>query len=329
MKMANKPLEKVQKIVVFFDFCSSTTILEDLLRSESEKCWRDLLIEFKNFLREKRNNNNFDIYKFTGDGWILIFNSDYDSLKLFGLLKSLCVKYEKLFKKKIKPVLSVDVGSTGITFGIDKGTLVQLIMNGKKEYIGRPLNVAARLQIAIRDKDPQPQGKVLMSRSAYAAMQKALKKKYKMKAYKKVIVTDFTSHVTDINNIPGLQNKYYKTIRKDLADNIAESIEGSAFDKVVRISEKIDPKDIEAIKKLPADVVLMGNIKEMKAPMVGEGKYAALAAIQVEYKLIDIKTGEEVLKVIHRSTTDKQKVAEGQITVLFPLLNKAKDMPQN
>ncbi len=153
--------------------------------------------------------------------------------------------------------------------------------------------------------------------------------KINIKAYKKVIVTDFTSHVTDINNIPGLQNKYYKTIRKDLADNIAESIEGSAFDKVVRIYEKIDAKDIEAIKKLSADAVLMGNIKEMVAPSVGEGKYAALAAIQVEYKLIDIKTGEEVLKAIHRSTTDKQKVAEGQITVLFPLLNKAKDMPQN
>ena len=153
--------------------------------------------------------------------------------------------------------------------------------------------------------------------------------KINMKAYKKVIVTDFTSHVTDINSIPGLQNKYYKTIRKDLADNIAESVEGSAFDKVVRISEKIDTKDIEAIKKLSADAVLMGNIKEMVAPSVGEGKYAALAAIQVEYKLIDIKTGEEVLKAIHRSTTDKQKVAEGQITVLFPLLNKAKDMPQN
>lgn len=153
--------------------------------------------------------------------------------------------------------------------------------------------------------------------------------KINMKAYKKVLVTDFTSHVTDINSIPGLQNKYYKTIRKDLADNIAESVEGSAFDKVVRISEKIDTKDIEAIKKLSADAVLMGNIKEMVAPSVGEGKYAALAAIQVEYKLIDIKTGEEVLKAIHRSTTDKQKVAEGQITVLFPLLNKAKDMPQN
>lgn len=147
--------------------------------------------------------------------------------------------------------------------------------------------------------------------------------KINMKAYKKVIVADFTSRNTNIENIAGLQSKYYKTIRKDLADNIAESIESSAFDKVIRISEKIDPKDIEAIKKLPANAVLMGNIKELVAPSADEGGGAALAAIQVEYKLVDIKTGEEVLKAIHRSTTDKEKVAVAQVRVLSEVLNKA------
>lgn len=178
--MSDKPLKKVEKVVAIFDFCSSTTILEDLYKSESEKCWCNLLITFKNYLRKKSKNSDFNIYKFTGDGWILLFDSNYDSLKLFGLLESLCVKYKKLFKKNIKPVLSVKIKSTGITFGIDKGTLVQLTMNKKKEYMGRPLYIATRLQSAIRDKDPQPQGKVLMSNKAYKAMQD-LKEKYKAK----------------------------------------------------------------------------------------------------------------------------------------------------
>lgn len=147
--------------------------------------------------------------------------------------------------------------------------------------------------------------------------------KINMKAYKKVIVADFTSRNTNVDNIAGLQSKYYKTIRKDLADNIAESIEGSAFDKVIRISEKIDPKDIAEIKKLPANAVLMGNIKELVAPLADEGGEAALAAAQIEYKLVDIKTGEEVVKIIHRSTTDKDKVATAQVRVLSELLNKA------
>src|SRR3972149_11986125 len=65
---------------------------------------------------------------------------------------------------------------------LKKGQLTNLI------FQDLTLFACSRLQIAIRDKDPQPQGKVLMSRSAYAAMQKALKKKYKMKAYKRVFV---------------------------------------------------------------------------------------------------------------------------------------------
>lgn len=62
-----------QKCVVVFDICSSTTILEDLLRSDSEKRWRDLLIDIKRFLVAQREVREFEIYKFMGDGWILLF----------------------------------------------------------------------------------------------------------------------------------------------------------------------------------------------------------------------------------------------------------------
>jgi hypothetical protein len=43
----------------------------------------------------------------------------------------------------------------------------------------------------------------------------------------------------------------------------AQAFDGSVFLQCVRTSERIDPKDIEAIKKLPSDAILMGNIKEL------------------------------------------------------------------
>ncbi len=174
------PVKKVQKIVLYFDFCSSTTILEDLLRSENERRWRDLLISIKNFLRNERSVLNFDMYKFIGDGWILLFDINVDPLRLFNFLERLCNKYELLFKQKIEPVLSLKITNIGITFGLDKGTLIRIVMNNLEEYIGRPLNVAARLQGAIWQKDSQPHGKVLMSRSAYIDMRKDLKGKYRV-----------------------------------------------------------------------------------------------------------------------------------------------------
>ena len=46
--------------------------------------------------------------------------------------------------------------------------------------------------------------------------------------------------------------------------------------------------------------------------------------MQVENKLVDVKTDEDVLKARQRSTSDLDKVAMGQVRVLTGLLNKAK-----
>lgn len=39
----------------------------------------------------------------------------------------------------------------GLTFGADKGQMIRLFMSNQREYIGRPLNIAARLQAAVKD----------------------------------------------------------------------------------------------------------------------------------------------------------------------------------
>jgi hypothetical protein len=57
-------LTMVDKYVLVFDFCSSTSIIEDLIRTESQKRWRDLLTETKRFLiKEREAAHGFEIYK--------------------------------------------------------------------------------------------------------------------------------------------------------------------------------------------------------------------------------------------------------------------------
>lgn len=144
----------------------------------------------------------------------------------------------------------------------------------------------------------------------------------RINTYEKVLMPDFASLNPDINKLRGLQIRQYKTIKQDLPDQIANTFDGSAFSRVSRMSDRVDPKDITAIRKLPADAILMGNIKELAGG--GGENTAGLTAIQAEYKLVDVKTGEEVLKAIHRSTSDLDKVAMGQVRALTGLLNKAK-----
>lgn len=135
--------------------------------------------------------------------------------------------------------------------------------------------------------------------------------------YKKVIMPDFTSLTVNVRDIQGMQLTDYKTIKKDLPDQIAQAFDGSVFIQCIRSSERIDPRDIEAIKKLPADAILMGNIKEIHS-------LGVLTVTQVEIKIVDIKTGMEILKALNRSSTDRDKVAMPIVRNLSVLIKKAK-----
>jgi hypothetical protein len=141
------------------------------LRTENQRLWRNLLIGLKKFLVLEKKKSQFDIHQFLGDGWILLF--DPDSIagpQLMRLLERLCEHYVRLFRNRISEVLSGDSYQIGLTFGIDSGTLVKIVMNQRDEYIGRSLNVAARLQSAITQKDKTPAGKLLISKNAFAAL---------------------------------------------------------------------------------------------------------------------------------------------------------------
>ena len=106
-----------RRIVVTFDICSSTLIIEDLHKTENTIKWRNFLIWMKKYLRKKSEEYDFTIYKFTGDGWILLF--DFDSLgkELVNFLQGLCHQFKMRYRKKVEdfletpPELSKRLGS--------------------------------------------------------------------------------------------------------------------------------------------------------------------------------------------------------------------------
>jgi len=172
----------VKKIVVFFDICSSTAILEDLVKTENQKLWRDLLIELKDYLRANRSSMGFELYKFLGDGWILLFDPRPDGLGMFEFLEALSERFLSLYRRHIKHVLTVSIPLVGITSGMDIGSCIRFVMNQQQEYTGRPLNVAARLQSTVGQRGGKPSNKTLVSNNLYATFsdKKKIQRKYKV-----------------------------------------------------------------------------------------------------------------------------------------------------
>lgn len=165
----------VRKLVVIFDISSSTAILEDLIRTENHIAWQRVLGELKRFLWSQKINKK-QMYKFLGDGWILLFEDDEISgMELIQLLRSLCAKYDELFQDHVSSILSNMPTHVGLTFGIDEGSLVEIIMNQQKEYVGRAINVAARLQSATKGIGEPPPGVLLISNNAYTRMKLRVK----------------------------------------------------------------------------------------------------------------------------------------------------------
>ena|SRR3989338_1938143 len=176
MTRTAEDLRVEDKLVVVFDICSSSNIIEDLSLTASLKAMRNLLISIKRFLREKSGELGFELYKFTGDGWILLFAPDTGGRTLMGLLADLSKLFHDRVNSDILPRLETKPQLVGITFGVDRGPLVKMTMMRKEEYIGRPLNIACRLQNAIKDKDPHPQYKVLMSNHVFVSFSEDLRR---------------------------------------------------------------------------------------------------------------------------------------------------------
>ena len=154
-------------IVVAFDMCSSSDIIEELTLKGDMSRFQDFLTRIKQYLAAAQKAVPFDPYKFTGDGWILLFPANTDGTALLAFLRDFCSFFKKEFRRDVLRYLDTPPSITGLTFGLEKGPLAPMTMYGAKEYVGRALNIACRLQNAVKDKGGSPAYKALVSNAVY------------------------------------------------------------------------------------------------------------------------------------------------------------------
>jgi len=155
------------KVILVFDMCSSSNIIEDLTLTSNIDKLKIFINKLKKWLRLKSKDYRYEIYKYIGDGWILLFPVDITGNEIINFLKKLNSFYDGTIKSIINPYLERDLEATGLTFGIEKGPLIELIMLGKREFFGRALNIAFRLQNAVKVKGGFPDYPILVSNQVY------------------------------------------------------------------------------------------------------------------------------------------------------------------
>jgi hypothetical protein len=162
------------KIVIVFDLCSSSQIMEDLLLSGRFDRYETFLTCVKRWLmnwseQHSQVNGRFELYKFTGDGWILLFPAAATGKALIHSMYSLCEMIDAELARHIIPSLSSMPAILGATLGVERGNLVRMMMNEREEYVGRALNVACRLQGAVKETESHRAIAVKPGASCYKA----------------------------------------------------------------------------------------------------------------------------------------------------------------
>jgi hypothetical protein len=158
--------------VVTFDVCSSSEMIEKLTLRHAVGRYVSLLSKVKHFLADAQKTLTFDPYKFTGDGWILLFDPNTPGPQLLKFMREL----SELYRREVKAVveqLDHPPAITGINFGADKGPIFHAKVFGSHEYVARPIIIACRLQGAIKAVDKEPAYKALVSREFFAAVEPA------------------------------------------------------------------------------------------------------------------------------------------------------------
>jgi hypothetical protein len=156
-----------EAVVVVFDMCSSSDVIEEVTLGGNLARLKDFLTALKGYLANAQKDLAFDVYKFTGDGWILLFPSDTKGTALLQFLVDLCTYFDKEFYRQVLRHLGTRPSTVGLTFGVEKGALTPLEMNGQVEYLGRALNVACRLQGAVKDGGKSVEYKALVSNKVF------------------------------------------------------------------------------------------------------------------------------------------------------------------
>ncbi len=163
-------------VVVAFDLCSSSKLIEDLTRTKTLVAYDRMLTSIHQWLCSNAMQSNYVAYKFTGDGWILLFPvSKMDGPSLMRFLVALSKQHSALHKKFVDSHLESIPSSIGLTFGVEMGTLRKVRFGNEIEFVGRALNVACRLQAAVQNKGPELDYRCLFSRKVFNTYLEKLK----------------------------------------------------------------------------------------------------------------------------------------------------------
>lgn len=143
-----------EKYVLIFDIASSTVILEDLNTNNEIEKYQLLIDKYYDFFNSYKSTVNFEVYKFMGDGFILLFEKDIKVDEIIIFMIKLTSFSEALLNDFIKEYISIpknNIPRIGITLGLDFGQVH--FIEKKNEYVGRPINVASRLQGSLKEKE--------------------------------------------------------------------------------------------------------------------------------------------------------------------------------
>lgn len=157
-------------LVVVFDMCSSTKLIEDLTRTGNLSVYDRFLKDFHLWISSNAKASNYVVYKFTGDGWILLFPvGTIDGKRLMNFLLKISKRYEEMRTKFIDSHLESMPETQGLTFGVEMGGLHKILFGNEVEFVGRALNVACRLQSAVKD-EGHAGYRCLFSRKVYNSL---------------------------------------------------------------------------------------------------------------------------------------------------------------
>jgi class 3 adenylate cyclase len=163
MTQTTDEVEIVEAIVVTLDICSSSMLIEDLLKNNRAKLWRDLIINTKEYLMDQVSRYNAEVHKFIGDGWIILFHPPYSGKAVLEFLSGVYAYFTQVYEETVLPSLDTTPEIAGLTFGIDQGRLIRMEMQEQVEFIGRPINIACRLQGNLEKSDIENGYRILMS----------------------------------------------------------------------------------------------------------------------------------------------------------------------
>ena len=137
---------KLLKTILVVDIRSSSVIVEELIKIHKFVEWADFLESLQNYINDNADNFDYELYKFTGDGWIIIFEDDIRGKLFVDFIKRLSIHFHGLIKKIGDNYLHDNSIELGLTFGLDIGNLIGFPLANKYEYVGEPINIACRLQ---------------------------------------------------------------------------------------------------------------------------------------------------------------------------------------